>query len=214
VRIRFGECEFDAARRCLLRAGRPRPLPPKAFLLLDLLLERRPAVVSKQELMERLWPDTYVSDGSLHALVANLRNALGDDSGEPRLLRTVARVGYAFEAEAWDAGPSVGAVGGHYLVWGERELPLLDGVNVLGRERDCTARVDAATVSRHHARIVIAEGQAIIEDLGSKNGTFVGRSRLSKPAALSDGDEVRLGSIALVYHRGGALPSTQTGSKA
>ena len=55
---------------------------------------------SKTDLHQRLWPDTYVSDANLTNLVADLRDALGDDAKNPRVIRTVQRFGYAFEAEA------------------------------------------------------------------------------------------------------------------
>ena len=80
-----------AENRCAYR--------PKAFALLAVLIERRPKAVSKQELHKLLWPDTFVSDANLPNLVAELREAFGDDAHEPRLIRTVQRFGYAFSAE-------------------------------------------------------------------------------------------------------------------
>ncbi len=77
MRVVFGECEFDSGQRVLLRHGSAVPLSPKAFQLLELLLDRRPEAVAKTELLERLWPETFVSDASLHNLVAEIRAALG-----------------------------------------------------------------------------------------------------------------------------------------
>ena len=75
-------------------------LTPKAFLLLELLLDRRPEAVAKAELLERLWPETFVSDAGLHNLVAEIRAALGDAPRAARYIRTVPRYGYAFHGDA------------------------------------------------------------------------------------------------------------------
>lgn len=70
---------------------------------------------------------------------------------------------------------------------------------------------NAATVSRCHARLVISDTGAMIEDLGSKNGTFVGAERVTAPTSLADGDAIRIGSLILSFHvRGAALTDTQT----
>ena len=50
---------------------------------------------------------------------------------------------------------------------------LAEGSNLVGRERDCAVRIDSPSVSRHHARILVIQGEATVEDLGSKNGTYV-----------------------------------------
>ena len=100
MRVVFGECEFDSGRRVLLRHGSMVALTPKAFLLLELLLDRRPEAVAKAELLERLWPDTFVSDAGLHNLVAEIRAALGDAPRAARYIRTVPRYGYAFHGDA------------------------------------------------------------------------------------------------------------------
>ena len=73
MRVVFGECEFDSGRRVLIRHGRAMPLSPKAFQLLELLLDRRPEAVAKRELLDHLWPETFVSDASLHNLMAEVR---------------------------------------------------------------------------------------------------------------------------------------------
>src|SRR5512134_3465844 len=100
MRLVFGECEFDSGRRVLLRHGSARPLSPKAFQLLELLLDRRPEAVAKTELLERLWPETFVTDASLHNVVAEIRAALGDAPRAARFIRTVPRFGYAFQGDA------------------------------------------------------------------------------------------------------------------
>ena len=213
MRVLFGECEFDSGRRLLLRHGRAEPLSPKAFQLLELLLDRRPEAIAKAELLERLWPGTFVSDASLYNLVADVRAALGDGSRAPRFIRTVPRYGYAFHGDARSA-PAAGISGlapaGACLLLGRREWPLSEGSNLVGRDRDCPIRIDSATVSRHHARIVVRPDETAIEDLDSKNGTQVNGQRVEQRAALTDGDQIRVGSVTVTYRILDRLPSTVT----
>ena len=213
MRLVFGDCEFDAGRRVLLRHGSAVPMSPKAFQVLEILLDRRPDVVTKTALLERLWPDTFVSDASLHNAVAEIRAALRDPPQSPRFIRTVPRVGYAFQGDARPA-PQVSESGQTLsrarLTAGAREWQLSDGPNLVGRERDCSVRIDSATLSRHHARIVVADWQATIEDLGSKNGTYVNHVRVVRPLPLKDRDEIQVGSARLTYRVLEPLPSTLT----
>ena len=113
MRVVFGECEFDSGQRALLRHGSAVPLSPKAFQLLELLLDRRPEAVAKAELLERLWPETFVSDASLHNLVAEIRAALGDAPRAARYIRTVPRYGYAFHGDARPASAVTDLFGRH-----------------------------------------------------------------------------------------------------
>src|SRR5262245_59065371 len=195
MRIRFGEWTFDGIRRELTRGGGAATLSPKAFELLRLLLERRPRPVPKYELFERLWPTTFVTEASLASLVAEIRREIGDDAREPRYVRTVHGFGYAFSDEEASAADE----GVFRLVWGTREVPLSEGENAIGREMDCEISIDDATVSRRHARVIITRGEACLEDLGSKNGTWLRGQRLDGCAALQDGDPIRIGSVPMVF---------------
>ena len=80
----------------------------------------------------------------------------------------------------------------------------------MGRERDCAVRIDSPSVSRHHARILVIQGEATVEDLGSKNGTYVNEEAVKTPVALEDRVEIRVGSVKMTYRIVGALPSTVT----
>ena len=106
--IRFGDCVYDREVRELRRAGQAVPLTPRAFELLGLLLESRPRVLGKNDLRDRLWPDSFVSDTSLAKLVTELRQAIGDDARDPRFIRTVHRHGYAWSGEGVDGDGSTG----------------------------------------------------------------------------------------------------------
>lgn len=214
MHVLFGECEFDSGRRLLLRHGRVTPLSPKAFQLLEVLLDRRPEALPKAELLELLWPETFVSDGSLHNLVAEVRSALGDTPRAPRYIRTVPRYGYAFCGDARAAAPAMNgsraATSGACLVHASREWSLSEGSNVVGRDRDCTIRLESASVSRRHARIEVARGKATLEDLESKNGTLLNRRPVGPRAVLKDGDEIQVGSVKMTYRILDRLPSTAT----
>lgn len=186
MRIRFGDCQFDGAARQVLRGGRPLELSPKASDLLSLLLAERPRALPKTELHDRLWPRTFVSHTSLPRLITELRKALGDPAGAPRFIRTVHGHGYAFCGEANDEIAASRSLGSSpcALLRAGREIPLADGENVIGRAPDCVVRSRSGRVSRRHARIRVDNGRATIEDLGSRNGTFVEGRRLTEALAL------------------------------
>jgi DNA-binding winged helix-turn-helix (wHTH) protein len=220
--VRFGDFSFDRDRRLLQRAGEPVPLARKAFDFLDVLLAERPRALSKEQIRDRVWPKTVVSESTVNGLLGELRAALGDDAREPRYIRTVHGFGYAFVAETSEApASSPSAASGvaassarltARLLWEDRLIPLSPGPNVLGRDEDVNVRIDAPSVSRRHARITVASGEpATLEDLGSKNGTWLADRRLATEAApLRNGDRVRLGRVELVFLDSKQQGSTQT----
>ena len=215
MKIGFGDCVFDPEARQVVRNGRPVPLSPKAFLLLDALLAARPKALSRAQIHERVWPATHVSESNLANLIVELRRALGDDADEPRYIRTLPRFGYAFRG---DAAPletdsrQAGSRGPLYrLIWGRREIALKSGVNLLGRDPDAVVWIDDESVSRRHARIVVGDGEVTIEDLGSKNGTRVGGRRIDRPTPLAEGDTLKIGPASMtlrILRRTGSTVST------
>jgi pSer/pThr/pTyr-binding forkhead associated (FHA) protein len=86
-----------------------------------------------------------------------------------------------------------------YLATSDQRFALADGVVEIGRSSEAAIRIDAAGVSRRHARLVIAGDRARIEDLGSKNGTFVGGKPVAPGCVLKDGDEIRVGPVILTF---------------
>lgn len=204
MRVRFGECVFDAPSRALSRDGKPITLSPRAFDLLQILLERRPQVVAHAELRDRLWPKTFVAYTSLARLVTEVRRAIGASSRDPGLVRTVYGRGYAFSGEAIDE------ISGCTLFWAGRLIPLIEGENLIGRGDDCNVHIESAKVSRHHARILFANGQAVLEDLGSKNGTSVGSTAVRAPTRLSDGDQILVGAAVLRFNGPAGRGATET----
>jgi DNA-binding winged helix-turn-helix (wHTH) protein len=202
MQITFGPWTLDADRRQLTRGGSPVSLSPKAFDLLKLLAQQHEKAFSKAELHQHLWPDTFVSDGSLTILVAEIRDVLGDDAEQPTYVRTVRRFGYAFCAPVVAAGmakPFMARGGSGWLIWGDKSIELAEGETLLGRATDAQVRFDVPGVSRRHARIIVDGARVTLEDLSSQNGTYVRGARISSPATLRDGDELSLGPVSIVF---------------
>lgn len=213
MRVRFGDCVFDIRARELTRGGHPVHLPPKPFRLLELLLSRRPHPVARSEICDVLWPSTAVGVSSLARVVVDLRTAIGDDARHPRLVRTVHGFGYAFSGEAvWEQAPGSAPLDALAcrLVWGEREIPLAEGEHVVGRVPEASVWIDSISVSRRHARIVVSAGRATLEDLGSKNGTWLRGKRVVAASELADGDMITVGSVVLKFRAARVAVSTQT----
>jgi DNA-binding winged helix-turn-helix (wHTH) protein len=198
----FGDFELDQERRQLLRGSRPVPLEPKAFALLSLLVERRPRALSRAQIRDVVWPGVFISESTLTQAVSNIRQALDDDARRPRLVRTVRGFGYAFCGEARltaEGAPRDGSGAAARLVWGDRVLALATGANLVGRDKAAAVCLDAASVSRNHARILVEGPRATIEDLGSKNGTRLNGEPVRGTRELRDGDAVRLGDVQLLF---------------
>ncbi|HEY1252665.1 MAG TPA: FHA domain-containing protein [Thermoanaerobaculia bacterium] len=221
MRIRFGECLLDSETRQLSVRSEVVHIQPKAFQLLELLLENRPRAVSKSQIHERLWPGTFVSDATLTSLLVELRGAIGDQARDPLFVRTVHGFGYAFCGEAREEQGDLrsGTVRGSVRKWscwilhGDKRTELPSGETLIGRDPGVGLFVDHASVSRRHARIVVTDGSAAIEDLGSKNGTRVDDRKVEASIPLADGARILVGHVALTY-RAFALPySTETGAE-
>ena len=153
-----------------------------------------------------------MSESTLTSLAVDLRAALGDEARHPRYIRTVHGFGYAFCGTV--EGPREGRADTSglrlRLFWGDREIPLGQGENLLGRVDGAVAWIDAPSVSRRHAHVLVSGTQAMLEDLGSKNGTYLRGRRLSSPARLADGDEIRLGRVLMTFRIFPGATSTAT----
>jgi DNA-binding winged helix-turn-helix (wHTH) protein len=196
MRISFGPCVLDVDAQQLWRDGTIVPLEPKMYEFLEILIQRRPAVVTNNELDELLWPNVYVARTSLTHLVSKLRSLLNDSARESKIIRTVYKRGYAFCASV-SAVPATAAAA-ISLLWNEQLMPLTDGEHIAGRGAECSLVIDAKTVSRRHARIVVVAGRATIEDLSSTNGTFVDGTRIATVTPLASDTRIRLGSTLLL----------------
>ena len=211
MKLQFGPFEFDAGTRELRRAGAPVHLSPKSFDLLQILIERRPALVTKRELQDRLWPDTVVLEANLGNAVAEIRKALGDDPKSPRFVWTVSRRGYRFSADVEPSGVKPQPSLRWWLSWHDTILPLVEGDNLVGRSPKSAIWIDRVSVSREHARVAIAAGGATVEDCGSTNGTFVNGARITACHPLVDGTTVSFGSEEVTFREWSdtAAPATE-----
>jgi DNA-binding winged helix-turn-helix (wHTH) protein len=200
--VRFGDCVLDVDAHQLVRNGRAVHLSPKAFQLLCLLVTQRPKAFSKAELHQHIWPATFVTDDSLTRVVSEIRAATGDSSRDARYIRTVHGFGYAFAETVAPAGSierSLDRRPARYRLSGAgRDVRLTQGNNLIGRDPDADVCIEAPRVSRQHACIVVGPTGIHVDDLGSKNGTFVDGRRIEGRADLAVGAEIRIGSFVLI----------------
>jgi DNA-binding winged helix-turn-helix (wHTH) protein len=210
--FRFGGFALDPDTRQLLSHGVEVHLAPKAFDLLVLLVANRARAVSKEELQQHLWPSTFVEETNLATLIAEIRRTLRDSAANPRFVRTIYGFGYRFVGELIDEAGASRSETRRVKLWlivERRHIPLLEGTNVIGRAEDAAIQIDSPGVSRYHARILVATGDATLEDLGSKNGSYV-NGTVVKERSLSDGDEIRLGATVLTFRIASQTSQTET----
>ena len=209
----FADFVFDSARRQVTRAtGEPVHLTPKAFELLAILIHEAPRVVQKTEIHERLWPGVFVTEATLVGLVKELRRSLADHDPRSPIIRTSHGVGYAFCAAVAEA-PTHRTTHEHWIVGDTGRMPLREGENLIGRDPACCVWLDATGVSRLHARIIVKCETAEVEDLGSKNGTWLQGQPLTSKMPLHDHDSVRIGPVPLTYRFCESGLSTETSVK-
>jgi DNA-binding winged helix-turn-helix (wHTH) protein len=203
MRYTFGDCVLDTKSREFLRGSSQVHLSPKAYELLHLLIAQRPRVVSKAELMEALWPDTFVVEGNLPVIVAELRSAIGSrPTVAAAVIKTHHGIGYSFAVpvQASNSKAPLDPDGPRAeLKIGRRRIALGPGDNEIGRDPECDIHINDASVSRGHARITIAGAVATLVDHGSKNGTKVNGTLIKTPVELKDGDELTFGQVSARY---------------
>jgi DNA-binding winged helix-turn-helix (wHTH) protein len=213
MKVRFGSYVLDSGARELSKlsdneprasSAQPVHLSPKAFDILEILVARRPNVVSKDVLMREVWGSKVVEEANLAIVIGEIRKALGDDSRSPAIVLTVPRRGYRFAASAEEVGAD-GRTADQFvrcwLTWNDKTLPLREGENVIGRHPACTVWINASSVSRTHARIITTQGTATIVDEGSRNGTFVDGQRIAGAHPLADGATITFGSERATFRQ-------------
>jgi TolB-like protein/DNA-binding winged helix-turn-helix (wHTH) protein len=183
----FGEFQLDAAERCLLRAGEPVALTPKAFDTLLLLVSRSGHIVEKDELLKEVWPDAFVEEATVAQNIFTLRKALGQGQGGNRFIETVPKRGYRFVASVREVreGDAVLVVEKHTrteIVTEEESVDAVSGngpsnlaqraaVNqngwhtVLGQEE---AAADSVETTASGAGTALARPEAVRSDFGVK----------------------------------------------
>jgi DNA-binding winged helix-turn-helix (wHTH) protein len=196
--------------------------------VLVFLMEHPGEVLSRETIIDAVWSEQFVGEAVIRRAIASLRRALGDDARNPRFIETIPKRGYRLiapvehlgmgddrtgrTAPAGENTDSAAVIGpeaeGPPLAppdfvcsvrYGDRGIRLAEGENVIGRTPESRVQVAHHRVSRRHARIVVKDGRATLEDLGSKNGTYLRGERIDEPSELSDGDEIRVGRVTLTF---------------
>lgn len=195
MRITFDEFVFDTDCRELERDGEPLHLQPKAFQLLQYLIEAAPAAISHAHLYDLLWADTHVVEANLRNLVADIRAVLGDGRKDARYIRTVHGFGYRFVAHAViDAHPYRSDL---VLEGPTGTYPLNVGPNLVGCDPTADVHIDQPGVLRVHAAIIVCRDEVWIESRGNSRETLVGEQPVTAPARLGAGDVITIGSVSL-----------------
>lgn len=211
MRVRFGDFILDTERKDLRRGSTPVRLSPRAFRLLSFLVAERPRAVTKRDLMDHIWSDTFVEEANLKTLVLEIRKAIEDRGGDAGVIRTVFGHGYAFGAEAVEEAAVPAREPRVQVKVQDRVIFLPEGTHDIGRLPGCAIYIDAASVSRVHARLGVGPDTLIIQDNGSKNGTFVCGERITTPVALGTSTHVTCGDVSLLIVRiGDRLTDTAT----
>ncbi len=246
--LHFRDFALDVAGYQLRHNGRPVRLERQPMDLLILLVEHRLRLVSRSEIVERLWgKDVFVDvETGVHTAIRKIRQALHDSPEAPVFVETVSGKGYRFIApvavvsvspdppaaqapESAVAGPSsrvpmvtaapvvdieharpAHATGTVRLAWDGGTTTLSDGDHIVGRDPDASIVLNVDSVSRRHAIITVAGSYATVADLGSKNGTSIGRTRIDTLTRLVDGDQIHIGSVLLTVRIADPLDSTRT----
>ncbi len=177
-------------------------LERKVMDVLLSLARKHGRLVTRSELIDTVWGTEYISDNTLTHAIAELRSALGCDAKNPSYIETIHRRGYrlliggskreATQKATVDKPPCF------HVVTGDRSVRLGNGENLIGRIPWATVSIESLQVSRRHARIVVDGSTALLEDLGSKNGTYLNGRPLKDPTYLADDDRIGLGSHVVV----------------
>lgn len=194
---KFGDFQLDTASECLWRNGQRLTLTPRPFSVLRYLVENPQRLVTHDELLEALWPETYVQPQVLRTYVLELRKLLGDDLETPQYIETVPRRGYRFVASVTREGETVGAkavIGrDHELarLWesfaaarkGQRVSLFLTGEAGIGKSALIDALCERVCRERGGARV--ARGQCI-EGFGGKEALFPVREAVASLCGAED----------------------------
>jgi DNA-binding winged helix-turn-helix (wHTH) protein len=182
----------------------------RLFYETRLLLSRNPdspdVLVLLDQVRSAMDPSAFAASMGAAATAAILNKTLSPDLAYA-YARSAARAAAEALPDAQLDGPAA-----RCWLWSEMgRFPLREGDNVLGRGEDARVVLESSMVSRHHARVTVRGDVALIEDLGSKNGTYVGDERVSTPRQLQEGDQIRVGAFVLAFHR--PDPSSSTSSQ-
>lgn len=216
ARMRFAEFELDLAAYTLWRGGERVRVQRLPMELLTELVAARGSLVERAQIQSALWgAEVFVDqEAAINTAIRKLRRALGDDADHPRFIETVVGKGYRFVAPVHEV-PGRAAAAARPLFprfvvrHAGTDFALREGDNLVGREPDAHVYIDHPSVSRRHAVIRIGHSQPLIEDLRSRNGTFVDGQRIEKPTPLQDEAIISTGPVILTFHAITGPPSTK-----
>lgn len=172
----------------------------KVMEVLVFLASRGSRLVTRQEIFDGVWGTEFICDNTLTHSISKLRKTLGDDARNPRFIETIHRRGYRMMVPVTSlegretADP--GRASRYRILCGTRSVQLRQGLNLIGRAAEATVRVDSVWVSRHHACITVEGRNATLEDLDSRNATFLNGFKLTRPMPLTEGDTIYLGKLS------------------
>jgi DNA-binding winged helix-turn-helix (wHTH) protein len=214
--VRFGVFDLDLRTGELRKKGCLVHLEEQPFQVLAMLLQNAGELVTRDELQARLWSNAVFVDfeAGLNKCVAKIRAALGDLAESPRYVETLKRRGYRFiaavETIGHEASPPIAAsptaavspvtACAVRLIKGEDSVALSEGSHVIGRDPAAAVWIDSPVVSRRHAAVTLADGCLGIEDLGSRNGTFVNGVQVTARVPLAHGDKIDIGPASLTVY--------------
>src|SRR5215469_16658650 len=206
----FGSFRLDTANECLWRSATQIALPPKPFAILRFLVDNPGRLITHDELLDALWPDTYVQPQVLRTYMLELRKVLGDDVESPRFIQTIPKRGYTFVAQVTEGAETkngsvapVAAQPGQpdsavidrdeelrrlrgaleSAVTGQRQVVCIAGAAGIGK----TALVDAFLRRNQSGTITVARGQCV-EALGHKEEYYPLMEALAHLCASADGE--------------------------
>lgn len=219
--FRFAGFELDLAAYVLRAHGEAVRLEKIPMEILILLVQRAGTLIERSEMAAAVWgPGVFLEqEAAINTAVRKIRQVLRDDAAAPRFVQTVVGKGYRFIASVErinadepgiSSNPHEAACPRYVVRVGGQEFVLPAGETVLGRDPSAGVYVDHPSVSRRHARLSIKGGRAQIEDLDSRNGTYVNGRRLDGPSEIREDAIIGLGPVTLVFCVLRAPASTQS----
>lgn len=212
--FRLGDWFVEPALNRISRDGSSYQLALKVMDVLVFLAEHAGTTMPKHHIIDAVWRTEFITENTLTQAIADLRRVLGDNARDPQFIETITKRGYRLIAEVEifdDAAPITQTTGlPCALVVDRQESTLVAGENLIGRATDVVVCLESEEVSRHHAVIRVSLDSATLEDLGSKNGTFLWGSRVGNPTPLKDGDEITIGPVVLTFRVLSSLATTRS----
>jgi DNA-binding winged helix-turn-helix (wHTH) protein len=210
--FRFADFELDVAAFTLRRMGVAVRLEKIPMEVLVLLVQRAGTLVERDSIYTALWGSQVFldRDAAINTAIRKIRKALGEDADRPRFVETVVGKGYRFVGRIVPPPLDREAPAARYrLTRGAHAFALQNGENVIGRDPDVQVFLDHPSVSRRHARISITSDRVVLEDMNSRNGTYVDGRGITSPTDLRDGAIIGVGPITMTFVSLTAAASTR-----